>query len=208
MRCENLDKAEDGRLVSPSAERNKEPIAEALDGLLPDAGQVLEVSSGTGQHIVHFARRMPRLVWQPTERDAQCLRSIAAWREAETLPNLRAPLFLDVYDDVWPVTATDAAICLNMIHIAPWSATETLLHGTGKTLRPGGLLFLYGPFRRQGAHTVESNAEFDRQLRARDPRWGVRNLEDVATLAASEGFELAGVHQLPKNNLGVAFRKR
>jgi hypothetical protein len=208
MRCENLDRAEDGRLVSPSAERNKEPIAEVLDGLLPNAGEVLEVSSGTGQHIVHFARRMPRLVWQPTERDAECLRSIAAWREAETLPNVRAPLLLDVHDDVWPVTHTDAAICLNMIHITPWSATETLLRGAGKTLRSGGLLFLYGPFRSQGAHTVESNAEFDRQLRARDPQWGVRNLEDVATLAASERFELGGIHQLPANNLGVVFRKR
>jgi SAM-dependent methyltransferase len=208
MRCEDLDKAANGRLVSPSAERNKEPIADVLDGLLPSSGQVLEISSGTGQHVVHFAQRMPRLVWQPTERDAESLRSIAAWLEAEALPNVRAPLFLDVFDDVWPVTHADAAICLNMIHIAPWSATEALLRGAGKTLRPGGLLFLYGPFRRQGAHTAESNAEFDRQLRARNPQWGVRNLEDVATVATSEGFELGEIHQLPANNLGVVFRKR
>ena len=207
MRCEDLDKAENGRLVSPSAERNKAPIADVLDGLLPSSGQVLEISSGTGQHVVHFARRMPRLVWQPTERDAESLRSIAAWLEVEALPNVRAPLFLDVCDDVWPVTHTDAAICLNMIHIAPWPATEALLRGAGKTLRPSGLLFLYGPFQRQGAHTAESNAEFDRQLRARDPQWGVRNLEDVATVATSEGFELGEIHQLPANNLGVVFRK-
>jgi SAM-dependent methyltransferase len=208
MRCEDLDDAQDGRLVSPSAERNKQPIADLLDGLLPGSGEVLEVSSGTGQHVVHFARRMPRLVWRPTERDAECLRSIEAWREAAALPNVRAPVFLNVHDDVWPVPPMDAALCLNMIHIAPWSATESLLRGAGKTLKAGGLLFLYGPFQRHGAHTAESNAAFDRQLRARDPQWGVRNLEEVSTVAASERLELGEIHQLPANNLGVVFRKQ
>jgi hypothetical protein len=207
MRCEDQEKAEHVRLASPAAERNKEPIAELLDGLLPSSGEVLEISSGAGQHVVHFARRIPRLIWQPTERDAASLRSIAAWREAEALPNVRAPLFLDVHDDAWPITHADAAICLNMIHIAPWSATEGLLRGAGRTLRSGGALFLYGPFLRQGVHTAESNAEFDRQLRARNPQWGVRNLEDVATAAASEQFGLGAVHQRPANNLGLLFRK-
>lgn len=206
MRCESLD-SRGKRLVSPSAERNKAPIAELLDELLPGAGEVLEIGSGTGQHVVHFARKMPRLVWQPTERDVQSLASIAAWRAAEALPNVRAPLLLDVHDEVWPAADMVAAISLNMIHIAPWSATESLLRGAKNVLRPGGLFFLYGPFRRQGAHTADSNAEFDRQLRARDPQWGVRNLEDVAELAAFEGFELGEVRQLPANNLGVSFRR-
>ncbi|RXF68550.1 DUF938 domain-containing protein [Hansschlegelia zhihuaiae] len=208
MRCEDLDHAEAGRLVSPSAERNKQPIADLLDAVLPGSGEVLEVSSGTGQHVVHFAHRMPRLVWRPTERDAECLRSIEAWRGFAALPNVRAPILLDVHDDVWPAPPLDAVICLNMIHIAPWSATEGLMRGAGRILKPGGLLFLYGPFQRHGAHTAESNAEFDRQLRARDPKWGVRNLEEVSTVAASERLELAAIHQLPANNLGVVFRKQ
>jgi SAM-dependent methyltransferase len=207
MRCENLDSMADGRLVSPSADRNKTPIADVLDRLLPETGEVLEISSGVGQHIVHFARRMPRLVWQPTERDAACLRSIAAWSEAEALPNVRPPLFLDVFDDVWPAARADAIVCLNMIHIAPWSATQALLRGARRTLRAGGLLVLYGPFRRDGAHIAESNAEFDRQLQARDPQWGIRNLEDVGRAAAAKGLASGEIHQMPANNLVVSFRK-
>lgn len=207
MRCENLDNFADGRLISPSADRNKAPIADVLEKLLPATGEVLEISSGGGQHVVHFARRMPRRVWQPTERDTDCLRSIAAWRKAEALPNVRPPLFLDVFEEVWPVARADAMVCLNMIHIAPWSAAQALLRGARRTLQAGGLLFVYGPFRREGAHTAESNADFDRQLRARDPQWGVRNLEDVIDTAASEGLALGEIRQMPANNLIVSFRK-
>ena len=208
MRCESLQQMEDGRLLSPSAERNKAPIADALDRLLPAAGDVLEISSGTGQHVVHFARRMPRLIWQPTEQDEECLQSINAWREAEALSNVRAPLLLDVLDQAWPTARADAIICLNMIHIAPWSATQALLRGASRTLPRGGLIVLYGPFRRQGVHTAESNADFDRQLRARDPQWGVRNFEDVAAVAAGNDFSPGEIVQMPANNLTVSFRKR
>jgi hypothetical protein len=208
MRCERLGVQAAVRLISPSAERNKAPIAEVLDRMLPVEGEVVEVSSGTGQHIVYFAKRMPRLTWQPTECDPECLRSIEAWRGHEELPNVREPLFLQVCEEIWPMASADAVVCLNMIHIAPWSATVGLLRGAAKVLRPGSALFLYGPFRRNGAHTAPSNAEFDRLLQARNPRWGVRNLEDVESVAAKEAFELCEIHQFPANNLGVVFLKQ
>jgi SAM-dependent methyltransferase len=208
MRCESLDHHESGRLVSPSAERNKAPIAALLKQLLPNAGIVLEVSSGTGQHVVHFARELPYLTWQPSERDEQSLRSIADWRQAEALPNVRAPLRLDVSDQPWPVSSAVAVVCLNMIHIAPWSAAEALLRGASVALSPGGIVFLYGPFRRDGRHTSPSNEAFDRQLKSQNPDWGVRDLEEVARLAASQDFGPPEVHEMPANNLSVIFRKR
>lgn len=196
------------RLTSPSAERNKGPIAELLLRLLPSQGTVLEVSSGTGQHVVHFAQAMPHLRWQPTERDAGSLASIAAWAEAAQLPNIGAPLTLDVHDAVWPVAKVDAVICLNMIHIAPPSATEALLAGAAQVIAPGGMLFLYGPFRRHGVHTAPSNEAFDASLKARNPEWGVRNLEDVAERVAAHGLALEAVHEMPTNNLSIVSRKR
>jgi hypothetical protein len=208
MRLETVNLSADGRIVSPSAERNKGPIAEVLMRVLPKQGDVLEVSSGTGQHVVHFARAMPAIRWQPTEADADSLESIVSWLAQESLPNVNPPLPLDVHDEVWPVVEVAGVVCLNMIHIAPPSATEALLHGAAKIVCPGGVLFLYGPYRRQGRHTAPSNEAFDASLRARNPQWGVRNLEDVAALAASEGFELQEVNEMPANNLGLVFRKR
>jgi SAM-dependent methyltransferase len=194
--------------VSPSAERNKGPIAELLMRVLPEQGDVLEVGSGTGQHVQHFAQAMPHIRWQPTERDADCLKSIASWLALALVPNVNAPIRLDVHDKIWPVGQVAAVVCLNMIHIAPPSATEALLHGAGRVISSGGILFLYGPYRRQGRHTSASNEAFDDLLRAENPTWGVRNLEDVALLAASEGLELQEVHDLPANNLAIVFSKR
>jgi SAM-dependent methyltransferase len=208
MRCEIVDVLADGRIVSPSAERNKGPIAELLMRVLPEQGDVLEVGSGTGQHVQHFAQAMPHIRWQPTERDADCRKSIASWLALPLLPNVNAPIHLDVHDKIWPVGQVAAVVCLNMIHIAPPSATEALLHGAGRVISSGGILFLYGPYRRQGRHTSTSNEAFDDLLRAENPEWGVRNLEDVALLAAFEGFELQEVHDMPANNLAIVFSKR
>jgi SAM-dependent methyltransferase len=205
--CEDDDLLAGARLVSPSAERNKGPIAEVLQRVLPESGCILEVGSGTGQHAVHFARVMPHLVWHPAECDPECLRSIAAWSAIEGLANVKPPLVLDVHDELWPIGQVDAAVCINMIHIAPPSATGALLRGASRILNSGAVLVLYGPFRRDGQHTSPSNEAFDRLLRAQKPGWGVRNLEDVADTAAMEGFELEEVCPMPANNLIVVFRK-
>jgi SAM-dependent methyltransferase len=208
MRCENVDNLSGDRLISPSAERNKEPVADVLCRVLPDQGLVLEVSSGTGQHVVHFARAMPHLRWQPTERDDDNLRSIASWRAAEALPNVLEPIRLDVVDQPWPVSSAAAVVCLNMIHIAPWAAAEALIRGAEATLAAGGVLFLYGPYRRGGRHTAPSNEAFDRQLRAQNPDWGVRDLEEVVRFAGRYGFDAPEIHEMPANNLSVVFRRR
>jgi hypothetical protein len=208
MRLEPSDVLADGRIVSPSAERNKGPVAEILMRVLPAQGDVLEVSSGTGQHVLHFAQAMPHIRWQPTEQDADCLTSIASWLAQAPTPNVNAPLSLDVHDKIWPVHDVAAVVCMNMIHIAPPSATEALLRGAGNVIALGGILFLYGPFRREGRHTSASNEAFDALLKANNPEWGVRNVEDVALLAATVGLELEHTHDMPANNLAVIFRKR
>ncbi len=161
MRCETAEVLADGRLVSPSAERNKGPIAEILLRVLPAQGEVLEVSSGTGQHVLHFAQAMPHIRWQPTERDPNSLKSIAGWLGRPPPPNVNAPLRLDVHDASWPAHEVAAVVCINMIHIAPPSAAEALIRGAGNVIAPGGILFLYGPYRRQGQHTSPSNEAFD-----------------------------------------------
>jgi hypothetical protein len=208
IRCENADRLDGARLVSPSAERNKGPIAEVLQPVLPESGCILEVSSGTGQHVVHFARVMPHLVWQPTERDRECLRSIAAWSAFEGLANVKPPLALDVHDEVWPAGQLDAAVCINMIHIAPSSATGALFRGASIILNSGAVLVLYGPFCPGNQHTSPSNEAFDRHLRAQNSGWGIRNLDDVAETAAKERFDLEEVCLMPANNLTAIFRKQ
>lgn len=208
MRSETLNQFEDGCLVSPSAERNKEPIGRVLRTVLPREGLVVEISSGTGQHVAHFAREMPHLTWQPSERAEDLLRSIACWVAKEDLTNVRPALHIDVTEQPWPVPRAAAVVCINMIHIAPWSAAEALVRGAGDIVVPGGCLFLYGPFRRDGRHTAESNAAFDRQLQSRNSSWGVRNLEDVAQLAAAHGFSAPDVHEMPANNLSVVFKRQ
>jgi hypothetical protein len=208
MRCETLSSLEEGRLLSPSAERNKGPVAEVLKQVLPDRGLVLEVGSGTGQHVVHFAREAPHLTWQPSERDAECLHSIVLWLAADGPANVLAPLRLDVDEQPWPIASAAAVVSLNMIHIAPWDAGMALIRGAAAVLGPGDVLFLYGPFRRGARHTSPSNEVFDRQLRAQDPAWGVRDLEEVARYAAVQGFGPPETHDMPANNLSVVLRKR
>jgi SAM-dependent methyltransferase len=195
----------DRRWFAPAAERNAGPILAVLRRVLPEAGVVLEIASGTGQHVVHFAAALPNLTWQPSEADAALHESIRAWTQAEALTNVRAPLAFDVRQP-WPVAQADAVLCLNMIQVAPWAAAQALIDGARRVLPPGGVLFLYGPFRRFGRHTAPSNEAFDAQLRTIDPDWGVRDLEAVAALA--EGFGLKEIAEMPANNFSVVFEKR
>ena len=199
--------SEDARRFAPAVARNKAAITEVLARHLPAAGLVLEIASGSGEHALHFAAHFPALGFQPTDPDAAALASIAAWQAEAQLPNLRAPLMLDVMADAWPVQKADAVLCINMIHIAPWEATAALMRGAARVLPRDGILFLYGPFRQGGQHTAPSNAEFDAGLRAQDARWGVRDLEAVAEIASAAGFAAPVVEEMPANNLSVIFRR-
>lgn len=196
------------RQRSPSAERNREPILAVLREALPATGRVLEIASGTGQHAICFARAMPGLDWQPSDADAGARESIAAWVAHEGLANVRAPLALDVHQPDWGVDTLDAVVCINMIHISPWSATQALFAGASRRLAEGGVLYLYGPYKRGGAHTAPSNDAFDQQLRARDPAWGVREMEAVVALGASVGLACDEPVEMPANNFSLVFRKR
>ncbi len=196
----------DPRRFAPAAARNRDPILDALRRHLPARGLVLEVASGSGEHALHFAAALPGLVFQPSDPDADARASIDAWVAQSGLANIRPALALDAAG-AWPLAAADAVVCINMIHIAPWAATEGLLRGAAAILPPGAPLILYGPYRRGGAHTAPSNADFDADLRARNPAWGVRDLEAVAALAAGHGFGPPAVAEMPANNLTVVFRR-
>ncbi len=192
---------------APAAARNRQPILEVLRPRLPARGLVLEVASGTGEHAVHFAAALPGLDFQPSDPDADARASIDAWRADSGLPNLRPALALDAAAPAWPIEAADAILCCNMIHISPWASAVGLVGGAGRILPPGGLLYLYGPYRREGRHTAPSNEAFDADLKRRNPAWGVRDLEAVAALAAAAGLAGPEVVQMPANNLSVVFRK-
>jgi len=207
MRLEHLNAPGDGRLASPSAERNREPIAKVLSQVLPQSGLVLEVGSGTGEHTIHFARVMPHLTWQPSERERDCLRSISAWAAVEAQANVLQPLYLDVTDAQWPIANAAAIVSINMIHIAPRSVAQALLRGARCILPLGGLLCLYGPYRVAGNHTSASNRAFDVQLRAMNSEWGVSDLDALANEARTLGIELARTFQMPANNFVAVFRK-
>jgi SAM-dependent methyltransferase len=194
-------------LTAPAAERNKDPILDVLRRVLPPRGVVLEVASGTGQHAVHMAVALPGLVWQPSDPDPDARASISAWIEETGAANVLPPLALDVRSVPWPIAEADAVVCINMIHIAPWTAAEHLVAGAGRILGPGAPLVLYGPYRRNGRHTAASNDAFDADLRRRNPDWGVRDLEAVAALAAENGLALDEVVEMPANNLTVVLRR-
>jgi SAM-dependent methyltransferase len=197
----------DQRLYAPATARNREPILAVLRRVLPPQGLVLEVASGSGEHAAYFAAALPALRWQPSDPDARAHASIAAHRDAAATPNLLPPLVLDAEASAWPIEDADAVICINMIHIAPWSAAEGLIAGAARILPPGGVLYLYGPFKLEGRHTADSNRDFDGWLRAQDPAWGVRDLADVTDLAARHGFKLIETVPMPANNLSVVFRR-
>lgn len=200
-------RSDDGRLTAPAAERNKGPILDILKRFLPESGLVLEIASGTGQHVVHFAAALPALTWRPTDLDPEHLISIAAWRQHSGLQNVRPPFEIDVGANPWPIEQANAVLCCNMIHIAPWAATAQLLEGAARVLAPGGVLFLYGPYKRFGAHTAPSNEAFDADLRRRNPEWGLRDMEEVAELAVKNGLTLVEIVAMPANNFSVIFRR-
>jgi hypothetical protein len=198
----------DHRRSAPHVARNAAPIAEVLRTVLPERGLALEIASGTGEHALHFARRFPHLLWQPSDPDPAALRSIEAWRAEAELANLLPPLALDVCEPEWPVDRADAVLAINMVHISPWAATEGLLGGAGRLLDQGAPLYLYGPYRQAGIPTAPSNEAFDLSLRSRDPEWGLRHVEEVAAVADANGFGLDRIVPMPANNLSVVFRKR
>jgi SAM-dependent methyltransferase len=218
------------RRSAPAALRNREPIAEVLGDWLPPSGLVLEIASGTGEHVVHFAERFPALEWQPSDIHPGALASIAAVREETGLPNVRAPIAIDAASAEWPIDRADAVLSikidsdscddpksaqkggfdvvlnLNMVHISPWSAALGLLDGAARVLKRGGALILYGPWLQAGVETAPSNLAFDQQLRERDPDWGLRRVEDFDAAASERGFALEKTHAMPANNLMLLFR--
>ena len=200
-----MDDFDDERAHAPATLRNREPILAVLREILPERGTVLEIASGTGEHAAWLAPHFPQLTWQPTDYDAASLGSISAW--TRTAENVVPPLQLDASAAEWPVAQADAIVCVNMIHISPWEATLGLMAGAGRILPSGAPLYLYGPYRREGEPLAPSNAEFDASLKARDPRWGLRVLEDVVALAGEHGLSLDRVVEMPANNLSVVFRR-
>jgi SAM-dependent methyltransferase len=206
----------DGRLDAAAFHRNHEAIWAVLGGFLRgNSGDVFEAGSGTGQHVVTFARQTPDIQWWPSDFNEAHLKSIAAWRAHTQLANVHAPRCIDLSDPAWPLAlqADDgprdllAMFCANVIHIAPWRVAEGLIAGAARALRPEGRLFLYGPFKRDGKHTALSNAVFDTSLRNGDPEWGVRDVEEVAATAKRAGLSLREIVEMPANNLIVAFAR-
>jgi len=198
---------EGSRQYAPAAMRNRGPILAVLRSILPSSGLVLEVASGTGEHVVHFARAFPMLEWQPSDPSEEARRSIDGWIAAEGSENVYPALDIDATSASWPVEHAAAVVCINMIHISPWASTEGLMRGASRILDAGAPLYLYGPFRRTTRPIEPSNAAFDEDLRSRDPRWGLRDLDEVAACAGSHGFLLDGVVEMPANNLSVIFRR-
>jgi SAM-dependent methyltransferase len=199
--------ASDQRRSAPAALRNREPITEVLREWLPASGTVLEVASGTGEHAAWFAERFPDLEWQPSDTHPDALASIAAWVEASGLPNLRKPVLIDASADDWPVGRADAVLSINMAHISPWNASLGLIAGAARLLPADGPLILYGPWLKDDIETVPSNLAFDADLRARDPEWGLRRVEDFASAAAQKGFALTDWRRMPANNLMLLFKR-
>ncbi len=188
------------KLTWPAPERNKQPILSVLQRVLPASGTLLELASGTGQHATYFAKQLPSWTFQPSDLDPVNLLSISSWVRESKLPNVREPLRIDVCDDDWGVEPVDAIYNANLIHIAPWAAAVGLLSGAGRYLSAAGRLIMYGPFRIAGQHTAASNQSFDEGLQQRDASWGVRDLEQVLSLAEQHGLALLERTEMPANN--------
>lgn len=193
---------------APATLRNREAILAVLRAELPDSGTVLEVAAGSGEHAVFFAENLPRVDWQPSDPAPDAIGSIAAYREEAGLPNLRATLEIDASASDWPMAQAAAIVCINMVHISPWSATRGLFAGAAQCLSgKNAPLILYGPYFEQGVAPAPSNLQFDESLKARDPSWGIRHAEELDTLAANCGFTRAARHEMPANNLTLVYRK-
>jgi len=190
---------------APATARNRDPILAVLREVLPASGLVLEVASGTGEHVRHFAETLPHLEWQPSDPDPGARASIANW--CEDLPNICAPLALDASSPDWPIGHADAILCINMVHISPWAATQGLVAGAARLLPSGGPLYLYGPYRRSDVPTAPSNEAFDASLKDRNPAWGLRQMDDVIALAEQNGLIFERQVEMPANNLSLVFRR-
>lgn len=202
---------DDARLHAPATARNREAILNVLQEHLPQEGSLLEVASGTGEHASFFAPHFPKIDWQPTDIDEDHLTSIDAWRTHAACPSLLAPMPFNVLTDDWALPHLEkpltAILAINLIHISPFDVTVALIENAGRTLGAGGMLFLYGPYRRDGAHTAPSNESFDASLKARNPAWGVRDMEEVISLAGQNGFGAPEIVPMPANNFSLVFKK-
>jgi hypothetical protein len=192
---------------APAAARNRDPIADVLAEELPSSGTVLEVASGTGEHVIHFAARFPNLAWQPSDPDADARASIAAWTADAGLPNIAPPLAIDASQSDWPISHADAIVCINMIHISPLAATEGLVRNAGSLLPPGAPLIVYGPWREPGVPTAPSNLEFDAWLKERDSRFGLRDTRWMDDLCAPNALRRTRRVAMPANNIMLVYRK-
>jgi uncharacterized protein DUF938 len=197
----------DDRQHAPATLRNRDFILDVLRDVLPTTGVILEIASGSGEHIVHFAKNLPALIFQPSDPEPVALLSIAAWVKATGVTNVLAPIALDASNPVWPIASAGGIISINMIHISPWEATLGLINVAAAALSPASPLYLYGPYIREGFATAPSNQAFDRSLRARNPDWGLRDLEAVSAIAGSVGFSAPDITEMPANNLSVVFRR-
>jgi len=197
----------DERLQYPATSRNRDAILDVLRGILPTTGLVLEIASGSGEHVIHFAQALPQLTFQPSDPEEAARKSIAAWTKDHGLANIRPPLMVDAASQDWPIQTANAVLCINMIHISPWRATEGLMRESGRILSTGAPLYLYGAYRQNNVETVASNEAFDANLKQRNPEWGLRHLEDVSALAKDSGFSEPQIIAMPANNLSVVFRK-
>ncbi|RDD62313.1 DUF938 domain-containing protein [Ferruginivarius sediminum] len=198
----------DPRLHAPATQRNREPILDVLSRVLPGSGIVLELASGTGEHAIWLAQHLRPLVWQPSDADPDMRRSIDAHARLAGARNIRPALAIDVTSRPWPIEFASAAVCVNLLHISPWTATEGMFAGCAEILPAGAPIAIYGPFKRHGQHTAESNARFDSSLRASDSSWGVRDVDDVSTVAERHGFVLEEIVEMPANNLILVFRRQ
>jgi SAM-dependent methyltransferase len=197
----------DHRRYAPATVRNRDFILDVLRDVLPMTGVILEIASGSGEHVVHFARNFPNLVFQPSDTEPEALLSVAAWVKDAQVTNVREPIVLDASQSPWPIASADGIFCINMVHISLWDATVGLIEDAASILRLGSPLYLYGPYKRKGFATALSNQAFDRNLRDRNPGWGLRDLEAVAAIAQSVGFSVSAVTEMPANNLSVVFRR-
>ncbi|WP_156679536.1 DUF938 domain-containing protein [Sphingomonas profundi] len=197
----------DPRRHAPATARNAAPILAVLHDILPPAGLVLEVASGSGEHVIRFAAALPTLDWQPSDSSADARASIAAWTAEAAPANIRPPLALDAARADWPIDRADAVLCINMVHISPWAATVGLMRGAARVLAAGAPLLLYGPYRVAGQPTAPSNEAFDESLRRTDPAWGLRDLDTVTACAAEHGLSREAVIAMPANNLSLVFRR-
>jgi hypothetical protein len=200
--------AEGGRRSAPAALRNRQPIAEVLAEWLPDSGIVLEIASGTGEHAAYFAERFPGLQWQPSDVHPDALASTEAWRQGSGLSNLRPPLQLDAGSPEWPIDRADAVLSINMVHISPWPSALGLIEGAARILALGAPLILYGPWLKADLPTAPSNLDFDADLKRRDPRWGLRRVEDFLAAAGPKRLDLVETRAMPANNLMLLWRRR